>query len=133
MYTKRISLHLVAAIATLLAQKLGVEVVYEDLLYPRFGKAVLSIQRDELTTYTLELRERHGCCWQLNGLFNALHFDLTSTLSRVVLLICHDLRKDVGRRLVKLVKIVLLGCWFLWRLSQEQYVYPRYVPAPWPC
>lgn len=46
-----------------LPPELIVQVVNKDLLYPRLGEVVLAIQRDELTTDTLELRERHGVGW----------------------------------------------------------------------
>lgn len=87
----------------LLAKELGVEVVNEDLLYPRFGEAVLSVERDELAAYALELRQGHRRRRQFNGLFDVWNRNLTPSLTGVVFLVYHDLCEDIGRRLVKLV------------------------------
>ena len=96
-----------------LAQKLGIQVVNKDFFYSCFGEAVLPIQSDELTSYALELWERHWSCGQLNGLLDIGDDDFTTSFARVVFLVNHYLCEDVRSRLVKLVEVVLLGRWFL--------------------
>lgn len=100
----------------LLAKELGVEVVDEDLLYPRFGEAVLSVERDELAAYALELRQGHWRRRQFNWLFDVWNRYLTPSLASVVFLVHHDLCEDIGRRLIELVEVVLLCRRFLARV-----------------
>lgn len=102
-----------------LAKELGVEVVDEDFFDACFGEAVLAIHGDELAAYALQLRERHGRGWKLDGFLHILDFYLASSFSLVVLLVCHDLGKDVGRRLVELVEVILLRRGFLWMLDER--------------
>ena len=102
-----------------LAQELGVEVVDKDLLYACFGEAVLTIQGDELAANPLELREGHWRRRELDGLLDMGNGYLSTSFTRVVFLVDHYLGEDIGGRLVELVKVVLLCCWFLLRVRRH--------------
>lgn len=56
-----------------------------------------------------------------------LDYDLASSLSLVVFLVCHDLREDVGCCLVEFVEVVLLRSGFLSGISEEVDAGMRYV------
>lgn len=89
----------------------------------------MAIHGDELAAYALQLRERHGRGWELDGFLHVLDLDLASSFPLVVFLVCHDLREDVGRRLVELVEVVLLCRRFLLRLDEHE-CFVRYADLP---
>lgn len=80
---------------------------------------MLPVQGDELPAYALELRERHRACGQLDGLLDVGDGYHTAAFSGMVLLVGHDLGKNVRRGLVKLVEVVLLRCGFLGKMSKR--------------
>ena len=74
---------------------------------------MLAVHGDELAAYALQLGQRHGCGWELDGRLDVWDCDVASSFSLVIFLVGHDLREDVGRRLVEFVEVVLLGRGFL--------------------
>lgn len=74
---------------------------------------MLAVHGDELAAYALQLGQSHGCSGEFDGRLDVGDCDFSSTLSFVVFLVGHDLREDVGRRLVEFVEVVLLGRGFL--------------------
>ena len=102
-----------------LAQELRVEVVDKDLLYACFGKAVLTIQGDELAADTLELWQRHWRGRELDGLLDIGNGYLSTPFARVIFLVHHYLSEDIGGRLIELVEVVLLCRRFLLRVRRH--------------
>jgi hypothetical protein len=74
---------------------------------------VLTVHGDELAANTLELRQGHWRRRELNGLLDISHGYLSTPFARVILLVHHYLREDIGGRLVELVEVVLLCRGFL--------------------
>lgn len=117
------SLRAAASITTTLAYEFSVQIVDKDLLYPSFREAVLTVHRDELAAYALQLREGHWRRRELNWLLNLLDFDLSTSLPCVVFLVYQYLGEDVGRRFIELVEVVLFRRRFLLNVSGQTTKY----------